>query len=347
MTVENTDPNCWWVTNHLETLLCHVWSSSTVGTLSYFVKSIIKNHLRDTSDYGEHFPGLDFMLHDFGFRGVSSTESAGIEGAAHLINFKGTDTIVAMEFAMDYYNADPSTLAFSVPATEHSIMTSLGKEGEIDLIKGLIKQFPKGILSVVSDSYDIDNCVDNIYGKVLREDILSRDGKFVVRPDSGDPVTSVLKILKSLYESFGGTVNNKGFKVLNPKVGLLWGDGLDYVKINQIFTDMKSKGWSAENLVCGMGGGLLQQINRDTQRFAFKSSYQERKGKGYDIYKSPKDGSKASKRGRLKLCHDHTGYFTVPESWPTKDLLETVFEDGALIRDMSFEEVRKKSLIKE
>lgn len=346
MTVENTDPNCAFLTNHLETLLSQIWYPSVVGTLSYATKTLIKKFLTNTCYEGSFFSGIDFMLHDFGFRGVSSVESAGMGGMAHLVNFKGTDTIVAMEYAMKYYNASLDGLAYSVPATEHSVMTALGEKGELDIIRKLIKTFPKGILSVVSDSYDIDRCVDEYYGKILKEDILARDGKFVVRPDSGDPVTGVIKILKSLYNNFGGVINIKGYKVLNPKVGILWGDGLDLDMICCILDEMEIQGWSAQNIVFGMGGGLLQKVNRDTQRFSFKSSAQCRNGVWYDVQKTPKDITKKSKGGRLKLIKSNGEYLTVREgSGSEPDILETVFENGNLLKDISFEEVRKNSNI--
>ena len=345
MTIENTDPKCWWLTNHLETLLCHVWSSSTVATLSFYTKEMIKKYLEKTCDQGANFPGLGFMLHDFGMRGVSSMESAGIEGAGHLVNFMGTDTVIAMEYAAEFYNASLEGLAYSVPATEHSIMTSLGKEGEEEVIENLLNKYPEGILSVVSDSFNIYNCVENIYGKKFKDKILARNGKFVVRPDSGDPVSVVLELLRMLYDSFGGTVNKKGYKVLNPKIGLLWGDGLDYMKIEEILVAMEVRGWSAENIVFGMGGGLLQKINRDTQRFAFKSSAQMRNGVWYDVYKEPTDTSKKSKRGRLKLFKwGHLNYETTNYAGNGRDMLDKVFENGKITKEISFDEVRKNSL---
>jgi len=344
LTVENTDPKCAWLTNHLESLISHVWFSSTVSTLSFEVKKMLKSYLNVTCEDGDNFGGLDFMLHDFGFRGVSSVESAGMGGMAHLVNFKGTDTIAAIDYAMEYYKANLNTLAFSVVAAEHSVMTAFGPAGELEIIKNLIKKFPSGILSVVSDSYDIDRCVDEYYGKILKDEILARPGRFVIRPDSGDPVTGILKILDSVYKNFGGFVNKKGFKVINQKIGILWGDGLDIEKINEILDALVVNGWSVECVYpYGMGGGLLQKINRDTMRFAFKSSAQCRNGIWYDIYKDPKDKTKASKRGRLKLIKTSEGFKTVSESSEGVDILEVVFENGKLIRDMTFDQVRENS----
>lgn len=183
MTVENTDPNCAWLTNALESLLTHVWYPSTVATLSRVCKDMFKDYLNKTSDNPN---GVQFMLHDFGYRGVSSDESADIGGLAHLINFMGTDTIPAMLAAVEWYNANPSLqgLAYSVPATEHSVMTALGPTGEEKMVGKLLDIFPTGIFSGVGDSYDIYNFVDNIVGRVYKDRILARDGVFVVRPDS-------------------------------------------------------------------------------------------------------------------------------------------------------------------
>ncbi len=344
MTVRNTDPRVGWLTNYLETFLTHVWSSSTVATLSREVKILCKHYLETTST---NMDGLDFMLHDFGFRGISSIESAGICGAGHLINFQGTDTIRAIEFAKEYY--DSGVCAFSVPATEHSIMTSLGPDEEHKVVKQLIKDYPTGILSVVIDSYDYERFIDQIAFN-NRMDIISREGKFVFRPDSGEPVPTTLRVFELLDKVFGSTTNDKGYKVLHPKVGVLWGDGIDYMGIRNILHAITADGWSAENIVFGMGGGLLQKVNRDTQRFAFKCSAQKRSGTWYDIFKKPKDISKMSKKGKqylyaVKGAHG-TSYTTTNVKDPNKkNILETVFENGKLVKEFTFDEVRENASI--
>lgn len=342
MTVENTDPECFALTNHLETLLTHVWSASTVATLSKAVKDVCEKYLEETSEN----PGcVNFMLHDFGYRGTSSQESAGFSGAGHLINFMGTDTIPAIEMVQNYYNEE-NMPAFSVPATEHSIMTSMGREGEEKLFGKLLKDYPTGILSVVIDSYNYEGFIRMSKTK-YKNTILDRDGVLVFRPDSGDPVEVTKNILFLLDEYFGAEVNSKGYRVLNPKVRVLWGDGIDITGIEEILDAMMLAGYSAENIVFGMGGGLLQKINRDTQRFAFKSSYQERNGIGYNIFKDPIDGSKKSKSGRLALVKEDGEYKTIPEGYligcEEWNLLEVVFENGALTRDMNFSKVRENS----
>lgn len=348
MTIENTGgENTAWLTNFLETILSQVWYPITVASLSREVKINIKEYLDLTSDNGL----LNFGLHDFGFRGASSWESAGIGGAAHLINFLGTDTVVAMEVAMNYYNAELNGLAFSVAATEHSVMTALGKDGEEQVVENLLNEYPTGILSVVSDSYDIYNFVNNIVGNKFKDRILARDGVFVVRPDSitpqhPTPEEEMVWIMHNLWDNFGGTINNKGYYVINPKVRVLWGDGIDLEGIKKILYDVTKAGFATENIACfGMGGGLLQKVNRDTQRCAFKCSAQYRDGQWYDIQKNPKDVSKASKKGRLKLTKVDGKFVTVNENETGEDYLKVVFYNGALVNEVDFATVRKNAAL--
>ena len=347
MTIENTDNKCFWLTNYLETVLSQVWYSTTVAALSREVKVNIKEYFDLTSDGGL----LNFGLHDFGFRGASSWESAGIGGAAHLINFLGTDTVVAMEVAVNYYNANLDNLAFSVAATEHSVMTALGKNGEEQVVENLLNEYPTGILSVVSDSYDIYNFVSNIVGTKFKDRILARDGVFVVRPDSITPThptpeEEMVWIMENLWANIGGTINSKGYKVINPKVRVLWGDGIDIDGIKKILYAVTKAGFATENMACfGMGGGLLQKVNRDTQRCAFKCSAQYRDGQWYDIQKNPKDVSKASKKGKLKLIKVDGEFETVGENDPGEDYLKVVFTNGVLVKEIDFDTVRKNAVL--
>ncbi len=347
MTIENTDPNCYWLTNYLETILSQVWYPCTVATLSRHTKEMIKEYLHFNSTSKD---GLNFMLHDFGYRGASSDETAAIGGAAHLVNFMGTDTLAAMELASSFYEADLKSLAFSVAATEHSIMTASGPEGEEGVLAQLLEDYPKGILSVVSDSYDIYNFIDNLVGKKFRDQILARDGVFVVRPDSispqhPTPEAQMVWIAESLFKSFGGTRNKKNYKVINPKIRMLWGDGIDIHGVDKILKALADADFATENVATfGMGGGLLQKVNRDTQRFAFKSSAQ--KGQDnvwHDVFKNPKDQSKASKKGRFKLVKTPHKFETVDITDPREDHLKTVFLDGRIIGHHSFEEIRARS----
>jgi nicotinamide phosphoribosyltransferase len=347
MTIENTDNKCFWLTNFLETILSQVWYPITVASLSREVKVTLNEYFTLTSDGGL----LNFGLHDFGFRGASSWESAGIGGAAHLINFLGTDTVVAMEVAVNYYNADLNGLAFSVAATEHSVMTALGKNGEEQVVENLLNEYPTGILSVVSDSYDIYNFVSNIVGTKFKDRILDRDGVFVVRPDSITPThptpeEEMVWIMENLWANIGGTINSKGYKVINPKVRVLWGDGIDIDGIKKILYAVTKAGFATENIACfGMGGGLLQKVNRDTQRCAFKCSAQYRDGQWYDIQKNPKDVSKASKKGKLKLIKVDGEFETVGENGPGEDYLKVVFYDGVLLNEVDFATIRKNAAL--
>lgn len=346
MTIENTDLQCSWLTNHLETLLCHLWSSCTTATLSREIKKCIKYYLELTSD---SLDGLDYMLHDFGYRGVSSVESAGIQGAAHLINFKGTDTIRAMEIARDYYGASLDSLAFSVPATEHSIMTSYGQAGEIQLFDELLRAYPTGILSVVIDSYNYGEFIDKIC-RGYRDEIINRQGTIVFRPDSGDPQQITLDVLSRLYIYFSPYIkqNSKGYKVLPPQLKVLWGDGIDGDDVDNILNYCRRHGWSASNMVFGMGGGLLQKINRDTQGFAFKCSAQKVNGHWQDVKKNPVDGKKASKAGKLALVDINHKMVTVSESSLRAgevDILRPVFENGRLLVDDNFDIIRARAAL--
>ncbi len=354
MTIENTDPECFWLTNFLETLLMQVWYPCTVATLSREVRKIITRYFNETADDASK-DSIDFVLNDFGFRGVSSVESAGLGGSAHLINFRGSDTVHASKFAMEYYNAE-KVYGMSVPATEHSIMTLLGEEGEREIFEHVLNMYPDGTIACVSDSYNIFNAVEHYWGKDLKEKILKRNGTLVIRPDSGDPVQTLLKVFDLLFDKFGFQVNTKGYKVLPPQVRVIQGDGIDLQSIPLIYEALKTKGISAENLLLGMGGALLQKVNRDTQKFALKCSYAEINGKWVNVKKEPvemnADGEivksfKTSKAGRLKLVKVGDQFYTndvYSNQYP--DLLETVFENGVITRVHSFHDIRERAKIK-
>lgn len=343
MTVENTCPKCFWLTNALESLLTHVWYASTVATLSYHVKKNIELVLSQTAD---DLSALPFMLHDFGFRGTSSVESAAIGGLAHLINFMGTDTLPALILGAEHYCADLNTLGFSVPATEHSVMTAEGEGGEMRIVKRLIADHPTGILSVVADSYNYYRFVQSM-GSYFKESILAREGRFVIRPDSvtpehDTPEKLVVWTLQSLWDSFGGRTNTKLYKVLDDHVRVLWGDGIDPRGIQKILIAAQNAGFSAENLVFGMGGGLLQKLNRDTQRFAFKCSARKANGKWINVQKNPLDRSKKSKAGRLALIPWNGTMKTVDQGLAgSNNLLQEVFDNGEMTRYQTFEDIRK------
>ncbi len=345
-TVENTDPKCFWLTNYVESILSHVWYGSTVATLAAEIKDMMYEFLVATSDDPD--AAIAFMLHDFGYRGATGSETAGYGGSGQLLSFMGTDTVPAIEFMMDNYGS--SVCAWSVFATEHSIMTAKGEKGEFDVVQSLLDRYDTGILSMVIDSYDWKRFIKTC-GTRFKDQILNRKAdalgncKTVFRPDSGDPVSTTLEVLEMLGEYFGWSWNDKGYKVLNPKVGVLWGDGIDKEGIAEILRAMKYLKWASSNLVFGMGGGLLQKVNRDTQRCAFKSSYQVANGKGKAIFKDPIDGSKKSKRGRLALILEGGVYRTV-ENVPENtmllgDELVPVFKDGVLLKEYTLDEVKE------
>lgn len=343
MSIENTDPEFYWLTNYLETLLVQVWYPTTVATLSYYMRDLITNYAQETGD-----PALvSFKLHDFGFRGVSSVESAMIGGLAHLLNFMGTDTMASLVCAYEYYN-ETGCPGFSIPASEHSTITSWGKDHEKEAMENMLDQYPNGLVACVSDSYNIYNACENIWGESLKDKVIQRDGTLVVRPDSGYPPAVVFQILEILGEKFGYTSNDKGYKVLNPKVRVIQGDGIDYQMCNEILETMRVGKWSTDNIAFGMGGALLQKLNRDTQKFAFKCSAIQQEGTWRDVFKSPiGDQGKMSKAGRLKLIGVDGGksFSTVKENVSTgqADLLQTVFENGKIVKEYSFEECRKNT----
>ena len=350
-TIENTDPECFWLTTWLETaLLRAIWYPTTVATQSWTIKRVILDYLEKTGDPST----IDFKLHDFGARGVSSMESAGIGGAAHLVNFMGTDTITGLLYAREYYNA--GVAGFSIPAAEHSTITSWGRAGEVDAYDNMLTQFakPGSIVAVVSDSYDVFNAASKLWGEELRQKVIDSGATVVIRPDSGDPLTVNQRLIEILGEKFGYTTNGKGFKVLN-NVRLIQGDGVNELTIRSILGGFMAMGWSADNIAFGMGGALLQAIDRDTQKFAMKCSAVEiGSGNWIDVQKDPiTDPGKKSKAGCVTLWKSGSEYVSAvnkPTGWHDKglgdfvDVLETVYCDGKLVKEITFNEVRANSV---
>jgi nicotinamide phosphoribosyltransferase len=293
---------------------------------------------------------IDFKLHDFGARGVSSLESAAIGGAAHLVNFMGSDTISGVLYAREYYGA--GVAGFSIPAAEHSTITSWGRDSEVKAYENMLTQFakPGAILAVVSDSYDIYNATEKLWGEELRQKVIDSGATVVIRPDSGDPEIVCRKLVQILGDKFGWTTNAKGFRVLN-NVRLIQGDGVNEHTIRCILGSFQAYGWSADNIAFGMGGALLQIVDRDTQRFAMKCSSAEINGIWVDVQKDPvTDSGKKSKAGRVTLWTNSGGEFasgvTAPTGWTDKGIggwtnaLEEVYRDGKLIKEITFDEVR-------
>jgi nicotinamide phosphoribosyltransferase len=350
VTIENTDPKCFWLTTWLETaILRAVWYGTTVATQSYTIKKVIAEYLEKTGDPS----GIDFKLHDFGARGVSSLESAGLGGAGHLINFSGTDTITGILYAMEYY--DVGVCGFSIPAMEHSTVTSWGRENEVEAYRNMLKQYgkPGAIIACVSDSYDIFNAASKLWGEELRDEVIASGAVVVIRPDSGDPVTVNKELIQILDQKFGSVKNDKGFKVLN-NVRLIQGDGVNELTIRSILGAFMALGYSADNIAFGMGGALLQIVDRDTQRFAMKCSSVQVNGEWIDVVKDPiTDSGKRSKGGRVRLFTNSGGEYasgvSAPTGWSDKgiggwtDALVTVYEDGSLTKSYTFDEVRANS----
>lgn len=339
-TIENTDPECFWLTTYLETaLLRAVWYGTTVATQSWHIKQVIKDYLEKTGDPST----IDFKLHDFGARGVSSMESAGIGGAAHLVNFMGTDTISGVLYAREFYNA--GIAGFSIPAAEHSTITSWGRDNEVKAYENMVKQFGRAgsILAVVSDSYDIFNAASKLWGEDLRDAVVASGATVVIRPDSGDPVEVNRRLVKILGEKFGYNTNAKGFKVLN-NVRLIQGDGINQQMVDMILRMFMADGWSADNIAFGMGGALLQGIDRDTQKFAMKCSSAKINGTWVNVQKDPvTDSGKKSKAGRVTLYQNRDGsYYSGVEDW-MQPALDEVYRDGKLITEYTFDQVRANS----
>ena len=349
-TIENTDPECFWLTTYLETaLLRAVWYGTTVATQSYTIKQVILDYLEKTGDPAT----INFKLHDFGARGVSSMESAGIGGAAHLVNFMGSDTISGVLFAREYYNS--GIAGFSIPAAEHSTITSWGRDNEVKAYENMLTQFarPGSIVAVVSDSYDIINAASKLWGEDLRQRVIDSGATIVIRPDSGDPIAINKQLVQILDQKFGSVVNAKGFKVLN-NVRLIQGDGVNELTIRGILGAFMALGYSADNIAFGMGGALLQIVDRDTQRFAMKCSSIQINGEWQDVVKDPiTDSGKRSKGGRVKLWTNSGGEYATsvqaPTGWSDRGIggwteaLQTVFQNGALFNEITFEEVRANS----
>ena len=346
VTIRSTDPEAAWLEAYMETMLLRVWYPITVATQSWSIRQVIRRYLEETSDNTEG--QLPFKLHDFGARGVSSEESAGIGGMAHLVNFMGTDTLSAIRYARAYY--DEPMAGYSIPASEHSTITAWGKEGEVDAYRNMLRQFggPGKIFACVADSYDIFNAVENLFGGILKEEIIASQGMVIVRPDSGNPVEMARATAKMLQKSFGSVQNRKGFAVLN-HTRIIYGDGINETSIRGILMDLRAHGFSADNIAFGMGGALLQQVNRDTQKMAMKTSAILMPDGWRDVYKAPvTDPGKTSKKGLLSTYHNReTGEI---KTWRMgeaggdwDDLMRVVWRDGNLVVRDSLALIRERA----
>jgi nicotinamide phosphoribosyltransferase len=341
--VRNTDRELAWVTSYIETaLLRAIWYPTTVATLSLEAKRIIRGYLDRTSDDPDG--QIPFKLHDFGARGVSSLESAMLGGMAHLVNFQGTDTVSALLGAQRYYGA--AMAGFSIPAAEHSTITAWGREREAEAYANMIDRFgqPGKIVAVVSDSYDVFHAVSELWGKKLKDQVLRSGATLVVRPDSGNPSEVVIEVARRLAVAFGASTNKAGYTVLNPCVRIIQGDGMDLEQIEVVLAALAAARFSTDNIAFGMGGGLLQKLDRDTLKWAMKASAIKINGFWHDVYKDPvTDPGKVSKKGRQALIRNANGWRSVPAAQARDNRLVPVYRDGKLLSQTTFDAVRARA----
>jgi len=390
LTITNTHPDFAWLVNYLETLLsCMLWQPITSATIAHEYKKILTKYALETDEKNIEF--VNWQGHDFSMRGMSSVESAILSGMGHLTSFTGTDTIPAIYQLETSYNAE-GLIGASVPATEHSVMCMGTKEAEIDTFRRLLKLYPEGILSVVSDTWNLWDVL-TVYLPHIKDEVLARNGKLVIRPDSGDPVDIICGIhlkriisstlpkdklaprkgvIELLWDIFGGTVNEQGYKVLDPHIGAIYGDSITIERATQICERLKSKGFASTNIVFGIGSYTYQYNTRDTFGFAMKATYGEithikntsLTGTGAsditveprEIFKDPitSDGEKKSKKGLLKVIEGAGVNNRNPfvdtigvedqQTWEEEKtgLLTTVFKDGYLVKKTTLDEIRKK-----
>jgi nicotinamide phosphoribosyltransferase len=359
LTIKNTKPEFYWLTNFLETLASvSLWHPMTSATIAFEYRKLLTKYANQTSDMLDFVP---WQGHDFSMRGQTSVESAMVSGAAHLLSFTGTDTIPSIDFLEEYYNAnsDKELIGGSVPATEHSVMCMGGNETELQTFDRLItKVYPSGIVSIVSDTWDYWKVLIQVL-PALKDKITARDGKVVIRPDSGDPVKIICGDLNAdkgtiqysgtveyLYNTFGGTVNSKGFKQLDSHIGVIYGDSITLERAEEICKQLKEKGFASTNCVFGIGSYTYQHVTRDTFGFAMKATHGIIDGKSVDIYKDPvtDNGTKKSAKGLLRVNDDLTLSQQVDEYGENEGLLETVFIDGFIGMEYSLSDIRTRLL---
>ena len=365
LTLENTDKRFFWLVGYLETIMsASIWKGITSATIAYQYRKFLTAAAIKTTGSDE---GVAFQGHDFSMRGMSSLESAEVSGAAHLLSFTGTDTIPAILFHERYYkaNIENELVGASIPATEHSVMCSYGDTNEFELFKHLITEvYPNGFFSVVSDTWDFWKVVTEYLPK-LKNEIMNRDGRVVIRPDSGDPVKIICGdpegkteaerkgLIQLLWEIFGGTVTAQGYKVLDGHIGAIYGDSITLDRAKAIVNGLMAKGFASTNIVFGIGSFTYQMTSRDTFGMAMKATWAQVNGVERLLFKDPKtdDGTKKSQRGRVMVFKGvdglfyQDGLFLADEerlnTYRDKNQLETVFENGKLVREQSLSEVRE------
>jgi nicotinamide phosphoribosyltransferase len=362
VTVYNTNPKFFWLTNYLESLMSAIlWKPSTSATLAFQYRKKFNEYAHSTVSDSD----IDFVYwqgHDFSFRGMSGIEDACISAAGHLLSFYGTDTVPAIDFHELYYNAnsDNELIGGSVPATEHSVMCMGTQSNEIATFERLItKLYPNGIVSIVSDTWDFWQVITEYLPK-LKGKILARNGKMVIRPDSGDPVKIIIGdkdatpgspeykgAIECMWEVFGGTITEKGYKLLDSHVGLIYGDSITLQRQKEILEGLKEKGFASFNVVLGIGSYTYEYVTRDTFGFAMKATYGKVNGEGRNIFKDPKtdDGTKKSAKGLLSV-YEINGELKLKDecSWEEEKqgLLKTVFENGKILNEQSLAQIRKR-----
>lgn len=361
-TIENTDPRFAWLTNFIETMMSAVvWGPCTSATIANRYRRVFEQWAARTGAPREFVP---WQGHDFSFRGMFGIEAACLSGAGHLLSFTGTDTIPAIDFLEQYYSADCTreTIGGSVPATEHAVMCAGGMRDELETYRRLLTQvYPQGIVSVVSDTWDFWRVVTHTL-PALRSEILARNGKLVVRPDSGDPVLILVGdpsqpagspehkgLIELLWEIFGGTTTSRGYKQLDPHIGAIYGDSITLERQRQILEGLAHKGFASSNVVLGIGSYTYQHVTRDTFGFAMKATFCTVHGEDREIYKQPRtDSKKNSHRGLIRVVRDAQGALrakfpvTRAEEQSQDNLLQPVFENGKLLRRATLAEIRAR-----
>lgn len=362
-TVVNTLPEFFWLTNYIETSIsAEIWKPCTTATIAYEYKRLLTDYAVQT---GAPLDFIPVQAHDFSSRGMSGMLDAAASGIGHLANFIGTDTVAAIDYAEDYYGID-GVVGVSVPATEHSVMCMGEKDNEIDTFKRLINDlYPSGVVSIVSDTWDFWKVISE-YTKVLKQDILNRQpnaiglAKVVFRPDSGDPVkvicgdadaTSGTPEFKGaaecLWDIFGGTTTDNGYKLLNERVGLIYGDSITLQRAQAILQGLKAKGFASTNIVFGIGSYTYQHLTRDTFGFAIKATWGQVNGQGREIFKDPitDKGDKKSAAGLLRIEETENGFELFDRQTPEQEqqgALDIVFENGKIIKETSFADIKAK-----
>lgn len=358
-TMYNSLPEFFWLTNYFETLLSTtIWLPCNSATIAKQYRKILDKYALETSSIPEF---VDWQGHDFSMRGMAGLEAAIISSAGHLLSFSGTDTIPTIDFFETYYNAnsDNELIGRSVSATEHSVMCMGTNTGEQDTFKRLITEvYPNGIVSIVSDTWDLWKVLTE-YLPNLKQEVLSRNGKVVIRPDSGDPVAIICGnpngksteekkgVIELLWEVFGGKINQKGYKELDSHIGAIYGDSITLERAKQICCKLKKQGFASTNIVLGIGSFTYQYNTRDTFGFAMKATYGEVNGEERAIYKNPitDDGTKKSAKGLLKIIKEKGDYKLIDNvSWEeeNKGELHEVFRNGKLLINEKLEEIRKR-----